>query len=301
MDPASNPYEYKLTVEVQFGLFITKKSDFTPYDLEDPCKVIRDLISGLASSKRRLGPKGAALARLLEGIRIEEEKSPLLSENWPKGYKGVKMTVIIPDIRLETEARKFTSTLRNLFLYFDKYNVIPNITSGTRVSISLNRNFDVGELRRISKAIILLEGDWNDMALAMNKEGSAVEGATWIKDHIQSVRYNIALKTMTVANCICYLDSLLSNDRIIVAMNPNTWRNNSQPWSDRYTFNITKQNTVEFRQGIMDISSKSWETWAANALTFVRMALSTEDSKFDDWANPDAIHPLPKKLFGCGV
>lgn len=231
-------------------------------------------------------------------IRTEDNKAILRqTQNWRTGglrtAKGVEIaTPILRHRQWESVIPEMSQIVR------EGFQVAFNGSTGLHVHVGIGRDYQLQDLRRIAKAIVLFE-------TAMNKYHPVCRNPSTpeMNSHILACRDSLPLKGLSDIEMMRKLDSvqetydLLSTIQSMVSLalySPTSYHRG-------YRYNLSsvcRYGTVEFRQAVGTTDGHRTVEWINRTIKFVTSAIATPDEVFNEWGVTGVLDPAIYCRFG---
>lgn len=231
-------------------------------------------------------------------IRTEENKAILQqTQNWRTGglrtAKGVEIaTPILRHRQWESVIPEMAQIVR------EGFNVAFNGSTGLHVHVGIGREYQLQDLRRIAKAIVLFE-------TAMDKYHPVCRNPSTpeMNSHILACRDSLPLKGLSDIEMMRKLDSVQETYDLFSMMQSVVSLTLYSPTSYHrgYRYNLTsvyRYNTVEFRQAVGTTDGHKIVEWIDMTIKFVTSAIATPDEVFNEWGAAGILDPAVYRQFG---
>lgn len=159
-----------------------------------------------------------------------------------------------------------------------------NDTTGLHVHVGIKGGYNLQQLKRISKAVILFE------PLMDLRHPNRLSARSKNEDYFQSNRYNRVFKDLTDLQCMRVIDEATTTEQLLERINCNPVAGHRQSYIRDYRYNFTSSyGTIEFRQAIATDDEDQILDWVGRAIDFVTAAIDlSTDRMFEEWARGGA-------------
>ncbi|KAL7276218.1 hypothetical protein RUND412_000803 [Rhizina undulata] len=157
-----------------------------------------------------------------------------------------------------------------------------NATTGLHVHIGCGSGWDLEDLKKISKAIVIFEEGFDSYHPPWRQPNH-----NWC---IESNRFNPNLKGKSKAEAMRMIDGAKSNEDLYVVISPHKF----------HKYNVTAMvdhGTVEFRQAPGNLDSNKAVEWIDIVVKFVQAAIAADDTEFERWSKTENAKGLGKKVW----
>lgn len=231
-------------------------------------------------------------------IRTEDNKAILRqTQNWRTGglrtAKGVEIaTPILRHRQWESVIPEMSQIVR------EGFQVAFNGSTGLHVHVGIGRDYQLQDLRRIAKAIVLFE-------TAMNKYHPVCRNPSTpeMNSHILACRDSLPLKGLSDIEMMRKLDSVQETYDLFSTMQSMVSLALYSPTSYHrgYRYNLSsvyRYGTVEFRQAVGTTDGHRTVEWINRTIKFVTSAIATPDEVFNEWGVTGVLDPAIYRRFG---